>query len=94
MNRKYRLANRKRFIIFVMVISMVIYLTGMIVSAGAASNETAQPQYITVAKGDTLWKIASSNCTSGDIRAYVYDIKAINNLKGDTIYEGQTILLP
>jgi amino acid transporter len=94
MKRKYRLANRKRFILFVMVISMVLYFAGMIVSAGAASNDTALPQYITVAKGDTLWEIASSHCTSGDIRAYVYDIKTINSLKGDTIYEGQTILLP
>lgn len=77
-----------------MLLSMVVYLTGMVVSAGAASRSTAMNEAYHVTGGDTLWAIASSHCSSGDVRAYIYDLKDLNHLDSDVIYSGQVLLLP
>jgi LysM repeat protein len=50
---------------------------------------------VTIHAGDTLWSIASNYAEDGsDIRAYVREIAALNELDGNTIYAGHTILVP
>ncbi|NLL96396.1 MAG: LysM peptidoglycan-binding domain-containing protein [Clostridiaceae bacterium] len=67
---------------------------GFIVNAGASSPQVYDHQVIKVAKGDTLWEIASIYSRNSDIREYIYNIKKLNDLSGDTIYAGQVLLLP
>lgn len=94
MRRKYYLKNRNRFVVFLAIIFTIILFTGMIVNAGASSrNEPTYPA-ITVRDGDTLWEIASTYANNDDIRKYIFEIKELNQMENDTIYKGQTILLP
>jgi LysM repeat protein len=50
---------------------------------------------VTVHAGDTLWSIAANYAEDGsDVRAYVREIAALNEIKGNTIYAGHIILVP
>ena len=51
------------------------------------------PEYevYTVAKGDTLWRIAANKLGSG---SRYPEIKALNALPSDTIYAGQKLRIP
>lgn len=62
-----------------------------VVTATAAS--TSKPAYTTytVKEDDTLWEIAKAKLGSG---ARYTEIVKLNNLKNDTIYEGQKLKLP
>lgn len=93
--RRYRLKNKRRFATFIVLFVMMAVFTGMIVNAGATSR-VKQEYYdiIKVKSGDSLWKIASTNTDSKDIREYIYEVKEINRLDSDVIYVGQTLMLP
>lgn len=48
----------------------------------------------TVASGETLWTIAKEYCPEDmDVRDYIYEIKKLNNMDTDSIYEWQTLTL-
>jgi hypothetical protein len=53
-----------------------------------------QPGHIQVHRGDTLWSIASSNYSSGDVRDHIDQIISLNHLAGGSISPGETLLLP
>lgn len=93
MSRRYKLTNRKRFFMFLASMFMIMYFAGMIVNAGAVSQDHSVYDTVMVRAGDTLWEIARNNC-AGDVRPYIYEIKKINNLESDVIYEGQLLMLP
>ena len=93
MRRRYRLANKRRFFLFLASVLMVLYLVTMITSAGAVSNDPCEYKAVKVRKGDTLWDIASSYCT-GDIRENVFKISKLNQIQHGIIHEGQVLLLP
>jgi len=94
MRRRYRLKNKKRFAFIISLIVLAVTFAGFITSAGASSPQPDEHKVIRVEKGDTLWEIASTHSDNIDIRKYIYNIKQLNNLTGDTIYEGQVLLLP
>lgn len=94
MRRRYRLKNKKRFAIFILVFILASVFAGFIVSAGASSPQVYEYKVFKVEKGDTLWEIASDYSRDSDIREYIYSIKKLNKLSGDIIYEGQVLLLP
>lgn len=59
----------------------------------AANVVVNQP--VTIHAGDTLWSIAAAYAEDGsDIRAYVREIAELNEIDGNTIYAGHTILVP
>ena len=93
MSRQYRLANRKRFILFLLSCFMVLYFSFNIVNAGAALREQPQNDSVKVQNGDTLWEIASEYC-SGDVRHFIFEVKQLNHMSQDTIHEGQLLLIP
>jgi len=94
MRRRYRLKNKRRFATFVLLFILVTVFAGFIVSAGASTPQVNEYQVFRVKEGDTLWEIASLYSQNSDIRKYIYDVKKLNKLSGDTIYAGQVLLLP
>ncbi|MCP3775655.1 LysM peptidoglycan-binding domain-containing protein [Paenibacillus sp. MZ04-78.2] len=94
--------NRTYVRVVVFIISVILLLfVGSTVSAwvgnGNAHAKGVAPvqAYVVVHQGDTLWSIASSHAAKGqDLRAYVFQLRKLNNLKNVTIYEGQKLLLP
>lgn len=65
-----------------------------VVSNGSVSNAPVQNDsytMYTVKRGDTLWGIAQSRLRNGSRYS---EIKSLNGLKSDTIYEGQTLKIP
>lgn len=94
---KYRIVNRKRFVVF--AVSLILLITFM--AAPAVSKITASEKIsktyiaVTVQEGDTLWALAKTyGPQHSDVRKVIYDICQINNLESCTIYEGQTITVP
>lgn len=93
MNRKYVLKNKKRFYIFILLMSVMISCT---LIAGTVNGADTNPEYtlVTVEKGDTLWDLAKDYCKGGDIRRFIDSIEKINNLTDSTIFEGEVIKMP
>ena len=78
---------------------LVIICSGIIIANAAVSDDTISDQNkyytsISIEKGDTLWSIAS-NYVSGPktISNYVNELKEINNLQTDCIYQGQNLIV-
>lgn len=64
------------------------YKTGM-------GNERIKYQQVIVHSGDTLWAISEKySQPDRDIRALVYEIEEINQLKSSTIVPGQVLRIP
>jgi LysM repeat protein len=49
---------------------------------------------VTVHPGDTLWSIASTHASGGDVQESIDRITAINHLRGATLQPGQHLRLP
>ena len=64
---------------------------GEVLKIPQGSNTNNSGRVYTVKKGDTLWDIAERFLGSG---TRYREIKILNNLEGDTIYEGQTLKIP
>ena len=66
------------------------------VQADSPNNRLYVCTSVKVEKNDTLWNIAEKYYTYEyeDVSAYVEEIKRANNLKGDTIHEGNYIVVP
>ena len=94
MKRKYILKNKKRFAAVIMVFSLVAVFTGLMVNAGAASQEHEVYKTVLVVRGDTLWEIATQYAQNTDPRAFIYKIKKLNQIEGDDIFVGQELLIP
>ena len=93
MRKRYRLANKRRFFLFLASAFIFLSLISMIISAAAVSYEPQEYRTVKVQKGDTLWEIASRYCT-GDIRESIFKIRQINQIPHGIIHEGQVLLLP
>lgn len=94
MTRKYVLKNKRRFTAFIILLTMIIISTGYIVNAATTNQVETFYKTVRVAGGDTLWEIASKYSQNSDLRAYIYEVKELNQLEGDTIYKGQELYLP
>ncbi|PQD95674.1 peptidoglycan endopeptidase [Pradoshia eiseniae] len=66
--------------------SDMIYI-GQTLNIGESSSASASTQKYTVKSGDSLWKIATKYNTT------VSNLKSWNNLKSDTIYPGQVLIV-
>ena len=49
---------------------------------------------VTVAPGDTLWKIATQVTSGKDPRSVIYDIKKYNGLESGFLKVGQVLQVP
>ena len=96
-----RLTPRGRAVARLAVITSlsILLLSGFaaLTGASAGSTDTAIPTpyiKVSVKPGETLWSIAGSIQSDGDLRAVVADILEINNLKNPELQAGQKIYIP
>lgn len=97
MKKKYRIRSKFRFTLFLTVaILMAVSVTGTIFGANQAESLT-KPVYkeIIVQSGDTLWNLAEEfGPVNQDTRKVVHAICNLNDISADSIFPGQTILIP
>lgn len=96
MKMKYRIVNRKKFILST---TFLIFLCFSLLSIPmnlfrAEGFQEKQYKEIVVEPGDTLWEIAKSQHGSKDLREIVFDIEKTNHLSNQSIQPGQIILVP
>ena len=97
MTRRYRVANRFRFTVFVAL--MIVLITTMVNFAlgfnTAESLTYVEYMNLKIMPGDTLWSIAETYMADyGDIREAVYDLCQINDISASQLYAGMTIQVP
>jgi nucleoid-associated protein YgaU len=97
MRKKYRIRSKFRFTLFLTIaILMVLSVTGTIFGANQAESLT-KPVYteIVIQSGDTLWNLAEEfGPDNQDTRKVVHAICNLNHISADSIFPGQTILIP
>ncbi len=92
-----RLTRRGRAVV---VLGMLVVLLVAGFTLGRASSQAAGPSVhrplptVTVAPGETLWQIAARVDPSGDRRALVDQIEALNHLRDGQVVVGQQLRLP
>ena len=87
-------------IICIFIFAMVLIIcSGIIIANAAVSDDAKSDQFkyytsINIEKGDTLWSIASEYVSgTKTISNYVNELKEINNLQTDCIYQGQNLIV-
>jgi len=95
--KKYRIVNKFRFTVSMVIMSLLIISAfnlafGLLDVKGLEATEFVE---VRVTSGDTLWAIATEHNTGGkDVREIVYLISEINDLDGNTIYPGDLLKVP
>jgi len=64
--------------------------TSSVISSASAKNFT----YVTVQSGDSLWGIAERNAGGRDIRDFVQEIIALNNMQDSVVEAGMRLAIP
>jgi LysM repeat protein len=75
-------------------VAAAVCALAMMLGFASPSTGAAAPTSYRVKPGDTLWSIAATHGSGGDVRAAVYAIRSANHLSGATIVPGQTLMLP
>ena len=61
----------------------------------AVSTQTTKNfTYVTVQSGDSLWSIAERNSNGGDVRDFIQEIIALNNLTDSVVSAGMQLAIP
>lgn len=97
MNKKYRIASKFRFTMFLTIIILCVLTTIGFASGMNTVSSSSMNQYnqVEIKSGDTLWAIAADYGPSDqDVRNTVYDICQLNNISADQLEAGQKILVP
>lgn len=97
MTRRYRVANRFRFTVFVTI--MIILITTLVNFAlglnTAESLTYVEYMDLEIMSGDTLWSIAETYMSDADdIRVAVYELCKLNDISADQLQAGMTIQVP
>lgn len=92
-----RLTRRGRLVVLLGAL-LVVLMLGVFMTAGSVASEkpgTPEPTLVvTVQPGDTLYGIASTVTTDGDVAAMVERIQTINALDSGMLAAGQRIKVP
>ena len=95
MKRKYKLTNKKRFIIIMCILISVIISTTILVTKRPEGKSEEIYTEIIVMYGDTLWDIAVEiSDGSIHIRKMIFEIKKINNMETSDLHIGQLVKIP
>ena len=95
--RPVRLTRRGRLVVLLAALVAVLVL-GVVWGGGSAATEqpgTPEPTLVvTVQPGDTLYGIAATVTTDGDVAAMVEEIQSLNALDSGMLAAGQRIKVP
>lgn len=92
--KRYRIINHKKFIKALVMVTAVTVLSINAVSFGNCKRNYETVSF-TVNEGDTLWEIAELYADESiDVRKYIRDIKAYNNMETSELMPGDIILIP
>ena len=86
----------------VILVTAYLFFLGQAASiapAGASdtsvsSQTTKNFTYVTVQSGDSLWSIAERNSNGGDVRDFIQEIIALNNLTDSVVSAGMQLAVP
>lgn len=93
MKKRYSLKNKRKFIAFIVVVSVL--LSTLIYTTSVYGYKQPSWQTIRVKSGDTLWSIANTyNENGGDIRKFIYELKKANQLESSIIFAGDELKVP
>lgn len=101
--KKMKIVNMRKFVrSIVILIGVIVALVLFFPKATLSHNEKAHSNYetISVAKGDTLWSIASyqqennSYYVEKDVRDIIIELKKVNQLSNSNLQVGQTLKVP
>ena len=105
-NYKWRIRRqreiRNRILLFAFTVCLVLVMAVSyysITSYAESEIDSVSFKYYTdieVKDGDSLWSIAQKYCDShyNSIFEYMNEVRSINHIKGDTIREGQLLIVP
>ncbi len=95
-----KIVNRKKFIKAIIVLLSIILLILIYFTNVSFSKVELKTKTVSIIYGDTLWSIAATEQANNEyyenknIREIIQDIKNINSLDNNYIYEGQKIEIP
>ena len=91
-----RLTRRGRLVVFTVGLLLVLALGVMWGSGSVATDQsgTDQTLVVQVEAGDTLYDLAASITTDGDVNAMVERISDLNHLESSMVYAGQKLRVP
>lgn len=92
-----QLTRRGRLVVFAVGLLIVLVL-GVLWGSGSVATErpgVAEPTLVVqVEPGDTLYDLAATLTTDGDINAMVEQIQDLNRLENAMLYAGQKLRVP
>lgn len=97
MTKRYRVVNKFRFTVFVVLMILLIATFANFALGHSTADSLTRTEYMNlkVSDGDTLWSIAKTYMAdSGDIRQSVYELCQLNGISADELYAGMKIQVP
>ena len=79
-----------------LVVGVLVFADRGVVKANEEQKPIMKKYYksIQIEDGDTLWNIANNHKNEESIKAYISDLKEINNLKSDAMTACQYLTVP
>lgn len=88
--RKKRRVNK-----LVIFLTLAYFITVFAMYSVGQADTPVEYVEVFVDYNDTLWTIASENCTEcTDVRQYIKEIRELNNMDSSTLYANTVIKLP
>lgn len=93
-------SNYRKLIIglSILLIALVLLFGASGLSDGVSANTHNEKYFkcIDIERGDTLWSIADEYMTEeyDSVEEYIAEVKSINSLTDDTLYNGATLIVP
>lgn len=97
MTIRYRINNRVRFTLFVVLVILFITTFANFALGLNTADSATYVEYteVKVMSGDTLWSIADTYMDDhSDIRRSVYELCQINEINASQLQAGMTLLVP
>ena len=97
MTIRYRINNRVRFTLFVVLVILFITTFANFALGLNTADSATYVEYteVKVMSGDTLWSIADTYMDDhSDIRRSVYELCKINEINASQLQAGMTLLVP
>lgn len=93
---RYQAQLKSLFQLLIGLLIICCVMTGIILIKGQDPTQRmpAEVTEITVAYGDTLWRIAQYIAPDIDPRRVIWEIQTLNQIETTEIYPGQTLKVP